>query len=315
VSWLIRLSMLTASAGFLLCSEPGPFLWFAFWRFIVGVVGALLMILAAPTLLAQAGESFRHRLRGLIFTGLGLGIIFSATALPFLLHKGLTGAWLGLGGLSLVLTLAFWRVWPPPASLLTLTESGEAKTRMSRPLWVLLFLYCASATGLVPCTVFWVDYLVRGLGLTMGAASLNWLLFGLGSLVGPFVGSWLGPKFGFQNGILISLTGMAGANLLAIFSQNPLALAVSVISVGILAMSIVSLVLGRAGQLAGLEGQREVWGWMTAAFSLTQALVAYAYSYLFDRVGSYHLLFALSAAALVAGVLLGLWDSRNVKRV
>jgi len=311
VPWLIRFSMLTASAGFLLCAEPGSFLWFASWRFIVGVVGALLMILAAPTLLAQSKESFRHRLRGLIFTGLGLGIIFSATALPFLLHKGLTGAWLGLGGLSLVLTAAFWRVWPPPASLLTLTESGEAKARMSRPLWVLLFLYCASATGLVPCTVFWVDYLVRGLHLSMGSASFNWLLFGLGSLVGPFVGSWLGPKFGFQNGILISLTGMATANLLAIFSQNPLALAVSVISVGILAMSVVSLVLGRAGQLAGLEGQREVWGWMTAAFSLTQALVAYGYSYLFDRVGSYHLLFGISAAALVGGVLLGLWDSRN----
>jgi predicted MFS family arabinose efflux permease len=314
VPWLIRLSMLTASAGFLLCSEPGPFLWFAFWRFIVGVVGALLMILAAPTLLAQAEESFRHRLRGLIFTGLGLGIIFSATALPFLLHRGLTGAWLGLGGLSLVLTLAFWRVWPPPVSLLRgseLIESNARRLHMSRPLWVLLFLYCASATGLVPCTVFWVDYLVRGLGLTMGAASFNWLLFGLGSLVGPFVGSWLGPKFGFQNGIMISLMGMAMANLLAIFSQNPLALAVSVISVGILAMSIVSLVLGRAGQLAGLEGQREVWGWMTAAFSLTQALVAYAYSYLFDRVGSYHLLFAISAAALVGGVLLGLWDSRS----
>jgi predicted MFS family arabinose efflux permease len=311
VPWLIRLSMLTASLGFLLCARPGPFVWFAFWRFIVGVVGAFLMILAAPTLLAQTPESFRHRLRGFMFTGLGLGILFSAGALPFLLRFGLTGGWLGLGGLSLLLTLIFWGAWPPPVSLLTNAELPEV--RMSQPLWILLFLYCASATGLIPCTVFWVDYLVRGLHLSVGAASFNWILFGIGSLVGPFVGSWLGPKFGFQNGILMSLSGMAGANLLAILSQNPLALALSAISVGTLAMSIVSLVLGRAGQLAGLDGQREVWGWMTAAFSLTQALGAYAYTYLFDRTGSYHLLFAISAGVLLAGVLLGLWDSRKIK--
>ncbi|HVM33545.1 MAG TPA: YbfB/YjiJ family MFS transporter [bacterium] len=312
VPWLIRLSMLTVAAGFLACAHPGPFAWFAFWRFMVGVVGAFLMILAPPTLLAQAQESRRHSLRGLIFTGLGLGILFSAVALPFLLRFGLGGAWLGLGSLSLLWALVFWKAWPPPVSLLRGDE--VLKVRMSRPIGILLFLYCASATGLVPCTVFWVDYLVRGLHLSLGTASLNWILFGLGSLVGPFVGSALGPKFGFQEGILMSLSGMAAANLLAIFSQNPWALALSAFTVGTLAMSIVSLVLGRSGQLAGLDGQREVWGWMTAAFSLTQALGAYAYTYLFDRTGSYHLLFGISAGVLLAGVLLGLWDSRHVKK-
>ncbi|HET9868907.1 MAG TPA: YbfB/YjiJ family MFS transporter, partial [bacterium] len=212
VPWLLRGAMLACAAGFLLCAHPGPFVWFAFWRFIVGVAGAILMILAPPTLLAEAAEPHRHPLRGLIFSGLGLGILFSAAALPLLLRGGLAWAWAGLGGLSLFLALAFWRTWPPPLSLV---DPEGAGFRMTKPLWVLLVLYCCSATGLVPCTVFWVDYMARGLHLGMAVASFNWLLFGLGSLAGPFVGSWLGARLGFHRGIPVSLLGMAAANLLA----------------------------------------------------------------------------------------------------
>ncbi|MGH7738600.1 MAG: YbfB/YjiJ family MFS transporter [bacterium] len=308
VPWLIRLSMLTTALGFLLCAHPGSFLWFASWRFALGVAGAILMILAAPTLLAQAPESTRHPLRGLIFTGLGLGIVFSATALPLLLGIGLSNAWIGIGAISLLLTLGFWGVWPPPVSIL---NASNPALQMTRPAWVLLLLYCASATGLVPCTVFWVDYIARGLRLGMGPASFDWILFGIGSTLGPFLAGWIAPKIGYQPGILLSLSGMAISNLIAIFFQNSFALAVSSLGIGTLAMCVVSLVLGRTGQLAGLAGQRELWGWMTAAFSLAQALMAYLFSYLFAHTGSYHLLFAISAGVLAAGVLLGIWDSRK----
>ena len=51
---------------------------------------------------------------GVIFTSVGLGIAASGTLIPLLLGLGLRETWIGLGLLSLALTLAAWTGWPPP---------------------------------------------------------------------------------------------------------------------------------------------------------------------------------------------------------
>jgi predicted MFS family arabinose efflux permease len=307
IPWIQRLSMLTVALGYLLCAQPGSFIWFAFWRFAIGVTGAFLMILTAPTLLSHVHESFHHHLRSLIFTGLGLGIIFSATLLPFLLTQGLSWAWLCLGLFSFLLTIIFWTAWPDP-EIKSGADSAIQKpnnAQFTTPVLILLLMYCASATGLVPCTVFWVDYISRGLQLGIQTASFNWILFGIGATLGPPAAGWIAQRWGFKKSIQIGLSLMAAANIIPIFCHEPTALALSSTLIGCFAMSIVSLVLGQSGQLAGLQGQRQVWGWMTLAFSLVQAGVAYAFSYLFAKTNSYDLLFGLSAGALILGVLLG----------
>ncbi|HJT24992.1 MAG TPA: YbfB/YjiJ family MFS transporter, partial [bacterium] len=305
---LLRASMAVAAAGFLCCVRPGPFGWFALWRFLTGVAGGILMILPPPALLARVPEEARHRMRAVIFSGLGIGVILSATAIPALLKGGLAWAWAGLGLLCLALMAASWNDWPtaPPA------ENGKkvGGARFSRPLGVLMGIYCTGAAGLLPCTLFWVDFIARGLHLGLGPASFNWVLFGVGCFLGPWLAALLGRRAGFAAGIRWCLGGMGGADLLAAFFHQPLALWIISLTVGACSMSNVSLVLGRAGELAGLAGQKQAWGWLTASFSLALAVAAYGLSYLFARTDSYGLVFAVGGALPLLGVLADLMDLR-----
>ncbi|NVO18039.1 MAG: YbfB/YjiJ family MFS transporter, partial [Rhodoplanes sp.] len=40
--------MLITAATFLACAVPLPFAWFVFWRFVSGLTGGALMVIAAP---------------------------------------------------------------------------------------------------------------------------------------------------------------------------------------------------------------------------------------------------------------------------
>ncbi|MBR7560301.1 YbfB/YjiJ family MFS transporter, partial [Mycobacterium tuberculosis] len=78
-------------------------------------------------------------------------------------------AWIGLGALSAMLTLASWKAWPSDVAVKA--EAPAARTARS-PLVVLLCAqYGLNALALVPHMVFLVDFVARGLGqgITAGA--------------------------------------------------------------------------------------------------------------------------------------------------
>jgi hypothetical protein len=54
-----------------------------------------------------------------------------------------------------------------------------------------------------------------------------------------------------------------------------------------------------------------VWGWMTISFSVFYAGSGYLLSFLFARSGSYPLLFAFGAVALIAAYFLDLVGTRK----
>ena len=63
-------------------------------------------------------------------------------------------------------------------------------------------------------------------------------------------------------------------------------------------------------ELVGLNAHRQVWGWMTGGWAVSSAAVGYLLSFLFDRTGSYDLLFAFGAAGLVLSMLLAIFARR-----
>jgi hypothetical protein len=79
-------------------------------------------------------------------------------------------------------------------------------------LFWLLLAYMSNAIGFVPHTVFWVDYIARGLGRGVVTGNHYWILLGISAAAGPNVAGWLADKIGFANSIRISLAGLgAGA--------------------------------------------------------------------------------------------------------
>ncbi|MGN4072307.1 YbfB/YjiJ family MFS transporter, partial [Burkholderia gladioli] len=95
VTLTLRTMMLLATLAFVACAWPLSFSWFFAWRFLAGIAGGALMVLAAPTVLAHVPASRRGLAGGVIFMGVGVGVVASGTVVPLLLQRSLQDTWLG----------------------------------------------------------------------------------------------------------------------------------------------------------------------------------------------------------------------------
>jgi MFS family permease len=308
-------SMVIGTASFVACAVPLGFVWYFAWRLASGVIGGVLMVLAAPTILAVTPPERRGLVGGIVFTGVGAGIALSGTLIPWFIRSGLSVTWFGLGAASGVLTLIAWRGLPrptapagaasgatAPAATATRVPSGT-RAKLSPAIAVAMLSYALSAIGFVPHTVFWVDYVARGLGQGLAIGGGYWVLLGAAAASGPLLCGMLADRIGFGPAFRLGLLAEAGALTLPIASSHPVALALSSIGVGALAIGGTSLASGRVSELVPVAQQRQVWGWMTIGFAVAYAAGAYALSFLFDRTGSYALLFGIGAGALLFGVV------------
>jgi predicted MFS family arabinose efflux permease len=308
-SAILRAMMLIATAAFFACAWPVDFAWFFAWRFVSGLSGGALMVLAAPTVLAHIPASRRGVASGAIFMGVGLGIAASGALVPLLLHQGLTRTWIGLGILALILTLVAWSGWPRQDADVSPTHHRERHLHPTARLRALYFGYGLNALGLVPHMIFLVDFIARGLGQGLDTGAEYWVLFGLGAIVGPVLSGHLADRVGFGPALRLAfLIEAVGVALPALGSSSGW-LIVSAVVVGAFTPGIVPLVLGRVHELLTHHpaAQKSAWSKATTSFAIAQAFAAYGMSFLFIRSGGdYLLLFALGSCALVLALLVDL---------
>jgi len=313
----LRAMMLLATLSFFASSTPVSFSWFFAWRFLSGLTGGIIMVLAASVILPHTSPARRGIVGGVIFAGVGLGVAASGTLVPLLLQQGLQRSWYGLGVLSAVLTLASWWNWPADAKT-GAAPSQHAKPRhTSRAARALLIQYGLNAVALVPHMVFIVDFVARGLGQGIASGSRYWVLYGLGAIIGPLVTGHLGDRSGFGPALRAAFLIEAAAVLLPSVSTAPLSLIVSSIVVGGFTPGIVPLVLGRIHELVprSSEQQRATWSHATTSFALFQAAAAYGFSWIYANTGGdYLVLFALGGGAAVLALAIDLGLALTARR-
>ena len=312
VRHVLRGMMTLATLAFFACATSAAFPWFFAWRFAAGLAGGVLMVLAAPSILPFVPARRRGLASGAIFTGVGLGIALSGTLLPPLLRMGPTTAWLGLGGLSLLLTVAAWSGWPRANPVAPSGASGRPLNRAT--LWIVVAAYGLNAAGLVPHMVFLVDYVARGLGRGLPAGALCWVVFGLGAAAGPIATGALADRIGFVVAFRLALALQAVAVAVPLMTTTMPALLASAAVAGMFTPGIVPLTLGRIHLLAlpGSDEARAGWRLATIAWALGQAMAAYAFSFVFSSTGAYWPLFATGSAALLCGLTIDLTASRTL---
>lgn len=307
---VLRAAMLLVALSLLACAWNGGLVWLGVWRFVAGVAGAMLMILAAPVLMAQVPLEKKPLVAGIVFSGIGAGVMVSGTLLPWLAGFGAATAWAGIGLLSLLLTGLAWAQWPPVARPLT----AVAAAKRSWPLWLFTLAYATDGMGFVPHTLFLSDFVARGLGQGLAMGGAYWFIFGLGAVAGPILVARLARVIGFAPALTLALGVKALAVALPLLSAAPLPLGLSSFIVGALTPGCVALASGVAGQVAGAAGHTAAWGRMTAIFALFQAAGGYALTALFTRTGSHLPLFAAGAAILAFGTVAGLAGLSLMKR-
>jgi predicted MFS family arabinose efflux permease len=265
------------------------------------------MVLAAPSILPHVAPERRGLAGGVIFTGVGLGIAASGTLVPLLLAQGLAVTWCGLGVLALAPSALSWTSWPDDAPVAG--PSGSAPR--SRPVLALYAEYGLNALGLVPHMVFLVVYIAQGLGRGLDVGASNWVLFGLGAVVGPVLAGRLADRIGFRWALRLIFAIQTIAVAVAVLPMGVLGLAISSVVIGASVPGVVPLVLGRVHELVRPEQVRAAWSFATTAFAVGQAVGAYGMSYLFARTDDYALLFALGAGAVFVALLIDLAFGRR----
>lgn len=325
-------SFVAVTLSFALSAVPQPFALFFAWRCLAGMAAAVLMVIGPSAAMAALPVARRAALGPVLFAGVGMGALLSATLVPALVRLDLFWTWVAL---ALVSALCGWWGWrssqrisaaaarlarQQPAVAAPLLNAAPGKPWLLPVLW-LLAAYACDAAGFVPHTVFWVDYLARERQLGTAFGALQWGLFGLGALLGPIATAACAARWDWHRAVV---GGMALKTLaVCIPVALPWALlhapapglqligyGLSSFIVGALSPGMAALTSGRLLQLVGPLAHKRIWGYATAVFALAQALSGTGMAWLYAQSHLYQPLFALAAGVLALGTLLA-WASRS----
>jgi predicted MFS family arabinose efflux permease len=300
-AFVLRSMQLVVAAAFVACAFPLSEPWFFTWRLLSGIAGGAIIVLVAATILPSVPRAREGTASGAIFLGVGVGIAASGTLVPLLLaHTGLRGTWIGLGLISLVLTLVNWNGWPKAVQ-------QNASTSRAGGSALLDVVYGLMAIGLVPPMLFLVDFVSRGVGAGANEASMIWIVYGIGSMCGPPAYGWLTDRLGATSAIRGTLALQAVALCSLCLLRGTAALAVVAFVVGTFPPGIVPLVLGWLREMYPNDAakQNARWSRATVVFAAVQAISAYGYSALFLASSrDYRPLFIIATSAIVLAVAL-----------
>jgi MFS family permease len=326
VTVLLRGAMLACAFSYLACVFQGASMpWYLLWRTAAGVGGAILMVLTAPLVLPQHSPAIRGRVGGVVFSGIGLGMMVAGATVPLLIggvglivsvanarftlvrFEGVRGAWIGMGMLCLMLTWLAWREWPraggsEPAVASTAAPKQALPPELRVVMGLLLAAYTLNAVGYLPHTLFWVDYIVRELHRPLAAGGFFWAVFGVGAAIGPLLTGTLADVFGLRRCLLAGFFLKALGVALPLFSSHVSMLFASSLLVGIFTPGIVALVSTYALECVGPAFHRKAWGMLTMSFAASQAAVGFVMARVAANLESYEPLFVFSSISLLVSV-------------
>ncbi len=307
----IRGAMAAILLSLLFCSINPGLGWLWFWRLVAGAAGGVLMITAAPAILSRVPVAVRGKAIGVVFSGIGCGIMLSGFAVPALGAAHLAAAWLVLAAFVAIALLYSWPKFRQPVATAP-APAAQARLMPRGALLALLCAYVLDAIGYLPHTVFWVEYLVHGLNKPLSTGGAFWAVFGAGAAVGPLLSGHAADRFGFRNTLIACFTLKAAAVALPLISTSMLALFASSFAVGALTPGMVAVASGRVIEIAGAAAHQRNWAMLTFVYAMLQAAAGYAMATLYAATHSFNLLFAIGAAALgLAAIISALGSGRR----
>ena len=303
----LRLCLAVSLVCLVASIAPWGFAWLAFWRFLVGAAVAVMMIYSLAIVTRSAPPGRLGAATGIVFTGVGVGILLSGTLVPVLLGAGLAAAWTGLaiiGALGVAVALWGWRAADGGGGQ---AAPGPAPARppMTQAALRLIAAQTMFTIGLIPHTIYWVDYLVRGLGGDIGFGGMHWVLFGAGAVSGTYLWGRLADRIGFGAGLVLVFATLAAGVALPVIHPAAWVLVLSSLVVGA-QPGFSAIISGRTHQIMGAAHMAQLWRWMALISGIGQAIGGYAYVALFEFAGSYMPVFLVGGTAMALGAVVSL---------
>ena len=292
------------------CILPWGFWWLVFWRALLGALVGIMMIycLAIATRYAPTGKL--GAATGIVYTGVGIGILLSGSLIPWLLSFSLAIAWMGIAFIGLTAFLvAFWGWTTPMPDKNNSTPASQnlshQKFRWNSTVIGLISARTLFSLGLIPHTIYWVDYLVRGLGNGIDFGGMHWALFGSGAILGTYLWGRLADQIGFRFGVGLAFTAVAAGIALPVIYTAGWALILSSLVVGA-QPGLTAILSGRFHQLVGADRMASVWRMSALVATVIQAIGAYGYVTLFAMFDDYTTIFLAGSASMALGAVIAL---------
>lgn len=304
---LARFGIAATLIGLAASALPWGIWWLSAWRFAVGLGAGIIMACGVSLVLVATPTAYVARASGIVFAGVGLGTAVAGIAVPLLLNVGIAAAWLGLVVMGVLLLPIAWPYWPStslrgPAP--QMRPGPKQRTALSASALAHVGAYFLYGVGLMPHTIFWVDYVARGIGAGLGFGGALWVLVGAGAVSGPLLAGAVASRFGFKAGLLVAFPVFAFAIALPMATSGLVALALSSLLFGIMIPAVPALIAGRSRELLADNEFAVFWGTMTAAVSLGQGLGGYVMAAVYDFTQSFASVFLGGAALTMLGTVL-----------
>lgn len=318
---LMNICFFSVVVSFIGCALPLSIEWFFTWRLVAGISGAILMVVGPASVIAFIHIERRASVGTLMFTGIGIGALLAATVIPLLVQASLVATWIVL---AVMTSLAAWvndvnllklqssvQLAETPVIAKPVVENKNTEKSFSLVVLFVLIAYGFDALGFIPHTIFWADFLAREQGLGTNVASIQWALFGVGAMCGPFIARYGASNYGWSKALSTAYLAKAAAIILPVLfipyaAFDLLKYSISSFIVGAMVPGVVSLTSGRIAELVGPIQHKKYWGWATAVFALAQAISGYGMSALYGYFESYHWLFFIASGLMAVGLILSL---------
>jgi predicted MFS family arabinose efflux permease len=287
---------ITSAATVAMAFTEGLIAWLAL-RALAGISSAWVLIHVSSWCVQALARLGRPALNGLVFAGVGTGIVLAGGLCLVLMTAGAgsRSAWLWLGAIGIVITVLVWPV---------VADSGSAEQNVS----FAATRWTPDMVRLVACySAFGIGYIIPATFVPVMAKQV---------VDDPAVFGWAWPLFGAAAAASTLLAGalervfsgrrlwMASACVMALGVVSPLVLA------GLAGILACALLVGSTfvvATLAGVQVARETAGRaaqvllaaMTAAFAASQVAGPLIVSFLVQRSGGFG-----GALLLAGGVLL-----------
>ena len=289
-------------------------------RFLTGVGAAAVNVPTMGLVATWFAARRRGLASGIAVAGSSVGLVVTGALVPALLKRPESGGWrtcwLVFGGLAAAICiLAALCLRDRPADL-GLNPIGARPDAAATPtprlsalawgavyssphLWHLAVIYLAFGFSYIVYSTFFVQHLVRDLGLGTAAAGHLWLRIGIVSMASGLIWGALSDRWGRGLTLVLIFTVQGAAYLLVGLAAASLAAAYgSGLLFGLTAWSIPAIMAAATGDRFGPRLGSAALGLVTVVFGVGQALAPYVGGRLADATHSFAPAFTL--AGLVA---------------
>ena len=250
---------------------------FAAWivlRFLPGVASAWVLVFTSAWALDQLERAGRPKLGGVVYAGVGAGIVFAGLACLFVtqVHGSSRMAWIVLGAASLLATAALWPVLGTQSDKSVAGTTGQIRTKPSDipEFWRLVLCYGAFGLGyIIPAT--FLPAMAKGIIPNPLWFGWVWPVFGAAAVISTLLAAQLTRAMGIRRLWSLANLVMAIGVLVPLFLDGLGGIVIAALCVGATFMVSTMAGMQEARRIGGAHARR-LMAAMTAAFAAGQII-------------------------------------------